>query len=101
MLSFATVLACSLQWETDTFSVEHPVERLGLAPGFCTGWAATAPVARRLQFGSGNSSLTPEHPLKELNKLFIQRTNHTVSPASILPVSMQARHSGAGAGPPQ
>ena len=67
MLSFATVLACSVSWDSSPFSVTHLVQRLGLAPGFCTGWSAVAPIARRLQFGHGSFDWSPEFPLRELN----------------------------------
>ena len=77
MLSFGTVLACSMPWVDSPFSVSHLVRRLGLAPGFCTGWTVAAPVARRLQFGERSTEWAPEFPVRELNKLFLQRTNHT------------------------
>ena len=84
MLSFATVLACSVSWDSSPFSVTHLVQRLGLAPGFCTGWSAVAPIARRLQFGHGSFDWSPEFPLRELNKLFLQRTNHTGSDVRVV-----------------
>lgn len=84
MLSFATVLACSMSWDSTPFSVDHLVRRLGLAPGFCTGWAAPAPVARRLQFGTGSTDWNPESPVRELNKLLLQRTNHTGSDVRVV-----------------
>lgn len=77
MLSFAAVLACSFNWPTGSFSIEHLVKRLGLAPGFVTGWEATAEMNRQLNYGQTFGGSPLHRTVQDLNKVFIQRTNHT------------------------
>ena len=84
MLSFAAVLACSFEWAPGEFSIDHLVQRLGMAPGVCLGWRTPAPLARRLVFGPPDACLPHRESLSELNRVFLQRTNHTTSDVRIV-----------------
>ena len=84
MLSFAAVLACSFDWAPGEFTIHHLIQRLGLAPGFCSSWQTPAPLARRLVFGPWDVGLSPQPSVTDLNKVFLQRTNHTGSDVRII-----------------
>ena len=84
MLSFAAVLACSFDWSPGEFSVDRLIRRLGMAPGVCLGWPTLAPIARRLVFGPPEGPLPDKESLVELNRVFLQRTNHTTSDVRII-----------------
>ena len=83
-LSFAAVLACSFDWSPGEFSVDRLIRRLGMAPGVCLGWPTLAPIARRLVFGPPEGPLPDKESLVELNRVFLQRTNHTTSDVRII-----------------
>ena len=47
-INFGLVLACSFSWKPHEFSVQHLIQRLGLAPGHAVRWGVEAPIAKEL-----------------------------------------------------
>ena len=92
MLSFAAVLASSFKWTHGSFSIAHLVQRLGLAPGYCTGWAASAPVVQHLNFGQTVGASTLCRSVRDLNKVFLQRTNHTGGDVRLVTGHIMGKH---------
>lgn len=70
-------VACSRKW-LPSVPFKHLASRMGMAPGFRAHLRSSAPLARRLCYGTElSTSSLPLANSDSLNRILLRRTNHT------------------------
>ena len=81
VFSFIIPAAALCKHLLPTLQYSQLVDRMGLAPGFTCSLRCTAPIRRRLQYGS--STIPRPVTTKSLNQILLSKTNHTGSDVRI------------------